>query len=117
MSLVIPDEFLQTAHISEADLKLEIAILLFHQEKITLDTAGHFAGINPLEFQQILGRRQMSVHDGAEDFRQDLNRVNKAEVQSSQAEILRRIEQRRTFSPARHHLPDTLTLLQEDRAR
>jgi hypothetical protein len=27
MSLVIPDEFLQTAHISEADLKLEIAIL------------------------------------------------------------------------------------------
>lgn len=27
MSLVIPNEFLQTAHISEVDLKLEIAIL------------------------------------------------------------------------------------------
>ena len=27
MSLVIPDEFLQTAHISAADLKLEIALL------------------------------------------------------------------------------------------
>lgn len=38
MSLVIPDEFLQIAHISEADLKLEIAILLFQQEKLTLDT-------------------------------------------------------------------------------
>lgn len=39
MSLVIPDDFLQVAHISEADLKLEIAILLFRQEKITLGTA------------------------------------------------------------------------------
>jgi predicted HTH domain antitoxin len=36
MSLVIPDEFFQTAQISEADLKLEIAILLFRQEKIAL---------------------------------------------------------------------------------
>ena len=33
MSLIIPDEFLQTAHISEADLKLEIAILFFQQKK------------------------------------------------------------------------------------
>lgn len=39
MSLVIPDELLQMAHMSEADLKLEIAILLFQQEKITLGTA------------------------------------------------------------------------------
>jgi len=38
-------------------------------------------------------------------------------VQLIQAEILRRIEQRRTFSPAQQNLPDTLTLLQEDRAR
>jgi predicted HTH domain antitoxin len=44
MSLVIPDEFLQTAHISEADLKLEIAILLFQQEKITFGTASQLAG-------------------------------------------------------------------------
>ena len=29
MSFVISDEFLQTADISEAELKLEIAILLF----------------------------------------------------------------------------------------
>jgi hypothetical protein len=38
-------------------------------------------------------------------------------AQLTQAEILRRIEQRRTFSPAQQNLPDTLTLLQEDRAR
>jgi hypothetical protein len=37
--------------------------------------------------------------------------------QPTQEEILQRIEQRRTFSPEQHHLPDTLTLLQEDRSR
>jgi predicted HTH domain antitoxin len=72
MSLVIPNEFLQTAHISEADLKLEIALLLFQQEKITLGTASHFAGMNQLEFQQILGDRKIPIHYGIEDFQQDL---------------------------------------------
>lgn len=72
MSLVIPDEFLQTAKISEAELRLEIAILLFEQEKITLGTASQFAGMNQLEFQQILGKRKISIHYGVEEFRQDL---------------------------------------------
>lgn len=46
MNLVIPNEFLQTAHSSEAELRLEIAILLFQQEKITLVTVCQLAGIN-----------------------------------------------------------------------
>jgi len=69
MSLVIPDEFLQTAHISEVDLKLEIAILLFQQEKITLGTASQFAGISQLEFQRILGSRKIPIHYGVVLFR------------------------------------------------
>jgi plasmid stability protein len=35
----------------------------------------------------------------------------------TQAELLQQIEQHRNFRPANHGLPDTLTLLQEDRAR
>ncbi len=72
MSLVIPDEFLQNANISEADLKLEIAIILFQQSKITLGTASQFANMNQLEFQRILGSRQIPIHYGVEEFRQDL---------------------------------------------
>jgi len=121
MSLIIPDEFLQTAHITEADLKLEIAILLFQQEKITLGTASQFADMNQLEFQRVLGSRKISIHYGVEDFRQDLrtleaNGLAQVQTQSTQADILQRIEQRRTFSPSQHDLPDTLTLLQEGRA-
>ena len=128
MSLFIPDEFLEMAHISEAALKLEIAILLFQQEKITLGTASQFAEMNQLEFQRILGSRKIPIHYGVEDFQQDLRtlEVNGSEQeqhqhqhqhQPTQAEVLQRIEQRRTFAPAQYYLPDTLTILQEDRAR
>jgi len=72
MSLVISDEFLKTAQISETDLKLEIAVLLFQQEKITLGTASQFAGTNQLEFTRILGCRKIPIHYGVEEFRQDL---------------------------------------------
>jgi predicted HTH domain antitoxin len=122
MSLVIPDELLQTAHISEADLKLEIAILLLQQQKITVGAASQFVGINQQEFQQVLGSRKTSILYGVEDFQQDLRTLEASaseqeEAQLTQTEILQRIEQRRTFSPAQHHLPDTLTLLQDDRSR
>jgi len=120
VALVISDEFLQTAHISEADLKLEIAILLFQQEKITLGTVSQFAGMNQLEFQRILGNRKIPIHYGVEEFQQDLRTLeaNGSELEQAhptQTEILQRIEQQRTFSPAQHNFPDTLTLLQEDR--
>lgn len=72
MSLVISKEFLETAKISEAELRLEIAILLFQQEKITLGTASQFAQINQLAFQRILGERKIPIHYGVEDFKQDL---------------------------------------------
>ena len=72
MSLTISDEFLQTAKTSEAELKLEIAIILFQQEKITLGTASKFAGMNQLDFQRILGSRKIPIHYGIEDLNQDL---------------------------------------------
>ena len=122
MSLVIPDEFLQIAHISEADLKLEIAILLFQQEKLTLNNASHFAGINRLKFKQILASRKILIHYDVEEFPQDLktleaNDSKLGQTQPTQKEILQRIEKRRTFSPSQNNLPDTLILLQEDRNR
>ncbi|MGK7882291.1 MAG: UPF0175 family protein [Crocosphaera sp.] len=79
MSLTIPDEFLETAKISEGELKLEIAIILFQQEKITLGTASQFAGMNQLEFQRILGSRKIPIHYGIEDLHQDLQTLQSSD--------------------------------------
>jgi predicted HTH domain antitoxin len=39
MSLVIPDELLKAARMSEAELMQEIVLMLFGQEKLTLGRA------------------------------------------------------------------------------
>ena len=52
MSLVIPDDILRAANISAVELRREIAMLLFQQDKLTLGQASDFAGMSQLEFQR-----------------------------------------------------------------
>ena len=72
MSLVIPDEFLQAAGMSEPELKQEIAILLFQRERLTLAQASRLAAMNRLQFQHLLASRQIPVHYGRAEFEEDL---------------------------------------------
>jgi predicted HTH domain antitoxin len=58
--------------ISEADLRSEIAISLFQQERITLGTASQLAGLHQIEFQRLLSSRGICVHYDIEDLEQDL---------------------------------------------
>lgn len=57
MSVVISDDILQAAQISEAELKREIAILLFQQKKLGLSKAQELAGTSLVEFQRELVSR------------------------------------------------------------
>ena len=52
MSLVIPNDILSASGLSEKELKLEIAIMLFSQEKISIGKARHLAEMNLLDFQK-----------------------------------------------------------------
>lgn len=45
MIVVIPDDVLTSARMSEAELKLEIAIMLFEQNKISIGKARRLAGV------------------------------------------------------------------------
>ena len=51
VSLTIPDALLQSARISEAELRQEIAVLLFQRDKLTLAQASRFAHLSRLQFQ------------------------------------------------------------------
>lgn len=72
MGLTIPDDVLQAARMSEVELRQEIAVFLFAQDKLTLAQAGRLAGIDRLKFQHLLASRGISVHYDVEDFEQDL---------------------------------------------
>lgn len=57
MSVLISDDILQSAQISELELKREVAILLFGQRKLELNKARELADMPMTEFQKELGKR------------------------------------------------------------
>jgi predicted HTH domain antitoxin len=72
MSFVLPDDILQAARMSEEELRRELALLLFQQEKLSLGKASQLAQMTRLEFQHLLASRRIPVHYDVADFEQDL---------------------------------------------
>lgn len=72
MSLVIDNEILQTARMTEKELLQEIAVMLFEKEKLSLGQASKLAEMNLMQFQHLLASRSIAVHYGVEDFEQDI---------------------------------------------
>jgi predicted HTH domain antitoxin len=72
MPLTIPDEILAAADITELELKQELALTLFQQERLTLGRASSLAGMSQREFQRLLADRRIPIHYGVEEFKQDL---------------------------------------------
>ena len=72
MPVTIPDEVLDAAHISGAELKQELAVTFFQQERLTLAQASKLAEMGQLAFQALLAERQIPIHYGIEEFHEDL---------------------------------------------
>jgi predicted HTH domain antitoxin len=77
MPVTIPDEILNAAHLSEPELKRELALTLFQQQRLTLAQASHFSGMTHLAFQQLLAERQIPIHYGVEEFEEDLRTLHR----------------------------------------
>ncbi|CAN5860513.1 hypothetical protein BH18ACI4_BH18ACI4_23770 [soil metagenome] len=72
MSVVIPEDILQATGMSSAELKQELAALLFQKEKLTLAQASKLAGMSRLEFQHLLASRSIPIHYDLPEFEEDL---------------------------------------------
>lgn len=72
MSVTIPDEVLQAARMSEAELRQELAVLLYEKERLTLAQSSRLSGMDRLRFQQLVASRGVPVHYDVEEFEQDL---------------------------------------------
>jgi predicted HTH domain antitoxin len=60
--LNISDEILSATRMTEAEMRQEIAVMLFQKEKLTLAQASRFARMNRIAFQHLLASRQIPVH-------------------------------------------------------
>ena len=72
MSLLISDEILKASGFSEHELLLEIVIMLFQQDKISLGKASELLGMHRLQFQKLIADRGICVHYDVADFQEDL---------------------------------------------
>ena len=76
MHLEIPDELLNKTHLTEKDLKLELSLMFYQREALTLGQAAEFAGLHQLEFQRNLSERKINLNYDIDAFRDDLNMLN-----------------------------------------
>ena len=79
MPVTVSDAVLTAAHITEPELKRELALTLFHQARLTLAQASRLAEMGQLAFQALPAKRQIPIHYGLEEFRTNLRTLRQTE--------------------------------------
>ncbi len=72
MSVTIPDEIVKASGMTAEEFMLEVVVVLFQQERISMGKAAELAHMNRLDFQKLLSSRQIPIHYGVEELEQDV---------------------------------------------
>lgn len=75
MPVSIPDEFLETARLTEFEVRIELALVLFQRERRTLGQAARLSRTGQLESQRLLAQRRIPVHYTIDDLEADLETI------------------------------------------
>jgi predicted HTH domain antitoxin len=73
MSMVISDDLVKASGFSEKELFLEIVLMLFRQDKISLGKASELVGLHRMQFQKLLADRDICVHYDVSEFQDDIS--------------------------------------------
>jgi len=76
IAIDIPREILHAARISPAEVRRELAVLLFAQGRLSFGKARELAEMTHWQFQQLLGSRDIAPHYDVDDFEQDLRTLH-----------------------------------------
>lgn len=77
MSVVISDEMLRAAQFDEAEFRVELAIWLYQQQRLSLGQAIEWSGVDRLEFQRRLRERGIPIHYDESDLQRDVETIAK----------------------------------------
>ena len=75
MGLTIPEEVLNASHLTPLELKREIAVMLFTQDRLTLGQASELSEMSQRQFLALLSSRQIPVHYDEAELARDLETV------------------------------------------
>jgi predicted HTH domain antitoxin len=70
--LEIPQDVLDSARMTVEQMRVELAVYLYSQGRLSLGKAHELAGLSLWEFRQLLGLRRIEPHFEPRDLQQDL---------------------------------------------
>ena len=77
MSLVLSDSDVLASGLTEAELRLEIAVLLYAQGRISLGRSAELAGVSIEAMMHALAEHHVVLNYSMDDFEQDLATIEK----------------------------------------
>ncbi len=75
-TIEVPQEILDSARITVPELKLELALWLYSQRRLSVGKARQLAGLSLWQFRQLLASRRIPPHYDQRDLEQDLETLN-----------------------------------------
>jgi len=80
MALVLSDEFLAKAKLTEQEVWLELSLVLYQKQRISLGKAAEMAGINRLQMQSELKKRNIFLNITPEDVKKDVEALQNLDI-------------------------------------
>ena len=74
--LEVPQDILDSARLTPSELKVEIAIALHAQGRLSIGKAREFAGMTLWQFRQLLASRRIPPHYDAAELNEDLTTLH-----------------------------------------
>lgn len=78
-TLQIPQDILDSARLTLDDLRVELAIHLYREGRLSIGKARELAGMSLWEFRQLLATRKISPHYDVEDLEEDVVTLRRLE--------------------------------------
>lgn len=75
-TLEIPADILDSARLTVEELKIEVAVSLYAQGRLSIGKARELAEMSLWQFRQVLAARQISPHYDVDDLAEDINTLN-----------------------------------------
>ncbi len=84
--VTITDTWLQSAQLTEHEIRLELAVALLRARRISFEQAQQLVGLPTLEFLQLLRQHGVELHYDVADLQQDIATLKRLEANGTPRE-------------------------------
>ena len=75
MGLVISDDVLTASGLREEELFLEVILLLFQRDKLSLGKAAELLNMSQIRFQRLISDRDICIHYDVAELKEDIEHL------------------------------------------